>query len=158
MRLKNFLIVVSDIERSKSFYKELFGLEVVADFGKNVILTEKLVLQEKDLWETSLNKQAVTGTHNAELYFEENNLVAFVEKLNSCSWDIQYVHEPLEHDWGQHVIRIYDPDLHVIEVGESLECVARRLLREGMKPEETARKTQLPLEHVLLMIPDETID
>ena len=44
MRLKNTLIVVEDIERSKAFYRELFGLSVVTDFGDNVILTEGLVL------------------------------------------------------------------------------------------------------------------
>ena len=53
MRLKNILIVVKDIEKSKRFYKELFGLELVADFGENVVLTEGLALQEKNL---SLNR------------------------------------------------------------------------------------------------------
>lgn len=57
MRLKNILIVVKDIEKSKRFYKELFGLEVVADFGENVVLTEGLALQEKNLWETFIEKK-----------------------------------------------------------------------------------------------------
>lgn len=43
MRLKNILIVVEDIERSKVFYRELFRLSVITDFGENVILTEGLV-------------------------------------------------------------------------------------------------------------------
>ncbi len=47
MRLKNILIVTEDIERSKKFYKDLFGLEVVLDNDGNVILTEGLVLQDK---------------------------------------------------------------------------------------------------------------
>ena len=51
MKLKNILFVVNDIEKSKCFYKELFGLYVVADFGENVILSEGLVLQEKKLWQ-----------------------------------------------------------------------------------------------------------
>ena len=54
MRLKNILIVVTDIEKSKRFYKELFGLEVVVDFDGNVILTEGLVLQDKAIWEKFL--------------------------------------------------------------------------------------------------------
>lgn len=40
MKLKNVLIVVNEIERSKRFYKELFGLDVVLDNNGNVILTE----------------------------------------------------------------------------------------------------------------------
>ena len=31
MKLKNVLIVVKDIERSKKFYHDLFGLDVVLD-------------------------------------------------------------------------------------------------------------------------------
>ena len=31
MRLKNILIVVNDIEKSKQFYHDLFGLDVVLD-------------------------------------------------------------------------------------------------------------------------------
>ena len=58
----------------------------------------------------------------------------------------------MEHEWGQRVIRIYDLDGHVIEIGESLEYVARRFLEEGMGLEETARKTQLPLSQIEEMI------
>ena len=47
MKLKNVLIVVKDIERSKKFYQDLFGLEMVLDNDGNMILTEGLVLQEE---------------------------------------------------------------------------------------------------------------
>ena len=39
MKLKNVLLVVSDLERSIKFYKTLFGLEPIRNLGKNVILT-----------------------------------------------------------------------------------------------------------------------
>ena len=39
--------VAKDIEKSKQFYHDLFGLDVVLDNGGNVILTEGLVLQDK---------------------------------------------------------------------------------------------------------------
>lgn len=48
MKLKNVLIVVKDIERSQKFYRDLFGLEMVLDSDGNMILTEGLVLQEKN--------------------------------------------------------------------------------------------------------------
>ncbi len=47
MKLKNVLIVVKDIERSKQFYHDLFGLNMVLDNDGNMILTEGLVLQEE---------------------------------------------------------------------------------------------------------------
>ena len=127
MRLKNVLLVVEDIEVSKAFYRELFGLQVLTDFGRNVILTEGLVLQEKALWEEFVERKVVPGGNAMELYFEENNLDVFVEKLEASSYEIQYVNHLMEHDWGQRVVRFYDPDMHVIEVGESLEYVARKI-------------------------------
>ncbi len=148
MKLKNILIVVDDIERSKKFYKELFGLDIVVDFDGNVILTEGLVLQDKKIWETFLKKDVSYGHHDAELYFEENQMDLFLERINNSSFDIQYVNPLMEHDWGQRVVRLYDPDMHVIEVGETMEYVARRFLMQGMSAEETAKKTQLPLSMV----------
>ncbi len=50
MKLKNILIVVSDMERAKQFYHELFGLDVILDQEGNAVLTEGLVLQEKTVW------------------------------------------------------------------------------------------------------------
>ena len=50
MKLKNVLIVVKDIEKSKQFYHDLFGLDVVLDNDGNMILTEGLVLQDEKIW------------------------------------------------------------------------------------------------------------
>jgi len=119
MKLKNFLLVVRDIEVSKSFYKELFGLSVVRDFGENVILAQGLVLQEQKVWEKTLGKTAEFGSHNAELYFEESDFDIFLEKLEKSSFPIEYVNECMEGDWGRRILRIYDPDRHVIEVSEA---------------------------------------
>ena len=69
MKLKNILIVVNDIEKSKRFYEELFGLRVITDFGENVILTEGLVLQQRDVWQDGIGKEVKFGGHDAELYF-----------------------------------------------------------------------------------------
>jgi len=148
MRLKNILFVVDDIESSKVFYNDLFGLKVVSDFGENVILTEGLVLQEKKLWEKFIERNVIVGGNDAELYFEENDMDGFFEKLEKSNLKIEYLNKNIVHDWGQRVIRIYDPDRHVIEIGESLEYVARRFLKTGMTAEQVAKKTQLPLSQV----------
>ena len=81
MKLKNILIVVSDIKASKEFYQELFGLRVVTDFGENVILTEGLVLQEKQSWEKLTGKAVEKYANNALLYFEESDMDGFLKKL-----------------------------------------------------------------------------
>ena len=52
MKLKNILIVVKDIEKSKKFYHDLFGLDVLLDNSGNVIMMEGLVLQDEKIWKT----------------------------------------------------------------------------------------------------------
>ena len=56
MKLKNVLIVVKDIERSRQFYHDLFGFELVLNNDGNMILTEGLVLQEKNTGKSSLEE------------------------------------------------------------------------------------------------------
>ena len=122
MRLKNILLVVEDIEKSIAFYKELFGLQVLKDFDGNVILTEGLVLQDRKIWENLIEKEVSYGGNASELYFIENDLEGFQEKLDNSSFEINYAHKLKTHSWGQRVIRIYDPDGHMIEIGESPEA------------------------------------
>lgn len=121
MKLKNILLVVRDIETSKAFYKELFGLDVVTDFGENIILTAGLVLQEHKLWEKCLEKDVRFGGHDAELYFEENDMDTFLERLENSSFPIEYIDKCNKNAWGRRVLRIYDPDRHVIEISEKKE-------------------------------------
>lgn len=45
MKYCSTLIVVTDMERSKQFYRDLLGLEVLLDFGANVTLTGGIALQ-----------------------------------------------------------------------------------------------------------------
>ena len=47
------------MERSKRFYQELFGLDVVLDQEGNAILTEGLVLQDRAVWEGVLGKEII---------------------------------------------------------------------------------------------------
>lgn len=117
MKLKNILIVVNNIEKSISFYKDLFGLDVILDNGKNVILTEGLVLQDIEIWKQSIKKEVIPKNHTTELYFEETDIEGFIEKLKGCKEPVQYVTPFTEHPWGQKVIRFYDPDGNLIEVG-----------------------------------------
>ena len=130
MRLKNILLVVEDVERSIVFYKELFGLRVVTAFDGNVILTEGLVLQDRKIWERLVEKSVTYGGNASELYFIENDLEGFQEKLDQSFFVINYANRLKTYDWGQRVIRIYDPDGHMIEIGESPEAVERRKAAE----------------------------
>lgn len=117
MRLRNFLIVVKDIEKSKQFYHDLFGLNLVLDNDGNMILTEGLVLQDEKIWKDFLGKDIIPENNSCELYFEERDIEAFVKKLEQYEEPIEYVNPLMTHSWGQKVVRFYDPDGNLIEVG-----------------------------------------
>ena len=117
MKLKNFLIVVKDIERSRRFYHDLFGLETLRDNDGNMILSDGLVLQEEKYWTGFLGREIIPGNNSSELYFEEADIEGFVGKLESIYPGVKYVNRLMTHSWGQRVIRFYDPDGNLIEVG-----------------------------------------
>ena len=117
MRLKNILIVVKDIEKSRKFYHDLFGIDLVLDNDGNMILTEGLVLQDEKIWKSFLDRDIVPKSNSCELYFEEQDIESFVEKLERLYHDIEYVNHLMTHSWGQRVIRFYDLDGNLIEVG-----------------------------------------
>ena len=117
MKLKSFLIVVKDIERSRQFYHELFGLEMILDNGGNMILTEGLVLQDEKYWKEFLGRDIVPENNSCELYFEEADIEGFIEKLERYYPEVKYVNRLITHSWGQRVIRFYDLDGNLIEVG-----------------------------------------
>lgn len=117
MKLKNVLIVVKDIEKSRQFYNELFGLDLVLDNDGNMILTEGLVLQDEKIWKELLGKEILPESNSCELYFEEQNIEAFAEKLERLYPSIRYANKLVVHSWGQKVVRFYDLDGNLIEVG-----------------------------------------
>mgnify|MGYP003483578142 FL=1 len=117
MKLKNVLIVVKDIEKSRKFYHDLFDIDLVLDNDGNMILTEGLVLQDEKIWKSFLDRDIVPKSNSCELYFEEQDIESFARKLEKLYPDIEYVNRLMTHSWGQRVIRFYDLDGNLIEVG-----------------------------------------
>ena len=117
MKLRNILIVVKNIEKSKQFYHDLFGLDQVLNNDGNVILTEGLVLQDEKIWKQFLEKEIISQNNSCELYFEEPDIETFIEKLDRLYPEVQYVNRQMTHSWGQKVVRFYDLDGNLIEVG-----------------------------------------
>ena len=144
------LIAVSDVGRSKRFYCGLFDQRVVLDFGENVTFSGGFAIQEKFAWLTGLAEDSVRSRpNNMELYFETDDLDAFMQRLGEWPDPVELLHPPHKYGWQQCTVRFYDPDGHIVEVGEAMEVVIRRCLAEGHTAEETAALTQHPLEFVL---------
>ncbi|MEA5036895.1 hypothetical protein SDC9_34998 [bioreactor metagenome] len=150
------LIVVDDIEASKKFYTKILGQEITMDFGANVTFAESFAIQSKSSWTGFVDKPASDIRYqgnDAELYFEEEEFDVFVERLKT--YEVKYVHPVIEHAWGQRVVRFYDPDMHIIEVGESMMNVCRRFHAEGMTVEEIVTRTMFPKEVVTMFLEEE---
>lgn len=141
------MLVVTDIDRSVEFYNKVLGLRVIADFGANKTLTGGLSLQTVETYREFIETENITfGGNSFEIYFEEDDFDRFLDSLENCG--IEYVHPVKEHSWGQRAVRFYDPDKHIIEVGENLKSVCRRFLDSGMTPEQVAERMDVPLKFV----------
>ena len=116
MKLRNILLAVKDIEKSRQFYHELLGLQTVLNSEGNMILTEGLVLQDEKIWREALGKEIIPENNFCELYFEEPEIEAFICKLETQYPSIQYVNRLTEYSWGQKMVRFYDLDGNLIEV------------------------------------------
>ena len=154
MKYGSTLIVVTDMERSKQFYRDLLGLEVLLDFGANVTLTGGISLQTADTWTGMIQREAraLTFGHNTgELYFETQDFDAFASRLDAYP-DAVLLHPVLEQPWGQRAVRFYDPDCHMIEVGEDMFQVVGRFRDQGMAPAEIATRMDVPVDYVTLCL------
>ena len=146
------VISVSDIEAAKKFYKDLFGLKIYQDYGKYIAFTCGLALQQDFDWLVNLPKEKVLKkSNNVEIAFEESDFDEFLIRLKQYE-NIEYLDEVMEHTWGQRVIRFYDLDGHIIEVGESMKIVIQRFLSTGMTMEEISSKMDAPIEDLTKLL------
>ena len=148
LKFKCPLLVVTDMEKAITFYEEVIGDRVVMNFGENVQFEGGFALQEMKKWKEMIHTNTVRRkSNNAELYFEEKDFDKFLEYLKEFP-EIKYVHRVEEAPWGQRIVRFYDPDFHIIEVGEPMDNVIQRLLESGMTVEQVSEKSQYPIEYV----------
>ena len=120
MKLKSFLIVVKDIEKAREYYQTLFGLELLADNDGNMLLSDGLVLQEEKYWQGFLNRETLCRSNACELYFEDADVDVFADRLKTLYPETEFVNPPMTHSWGQRVVRFYDLDGNLIEVGSPM--------------------------------------
>lgn len=137
------LITVNDMDRSREFYENVLGQKVRYDFGENIEFEGGFSIHLSPHFRQLIdNKEIIPGVNNFELYFEHDDPEQMEERLNN--FGVEFVHKVREQPWRQKVMRFYDPDGHMIEVGESLEHLSYRLHREGMEVEKISQITSMP--------------
>ncbi len=122
MKFISPLITVSDIKRSRDFYENLLNQKVKFDFGENVTFQGDFSIHLRTHFRELIdNKEIRPGGNNFELYFEYDDVDQIAQKLKENN--VVFVHETREQPWRQKVVRFYDPDENMIEIGESLESL-----------------------------------
>ena len=140
------LITVEEMERSRNFYENVLGQKVISDYGQNVGF-EGFAIHLRSHYKILIdNKEVVACGNNFELYFEYDDVEQMVEKLKSEN--IEFVHELREQPWKQFVVRFYDPDKNIIEIGESMEHLVFRLKQQNYSSDEISKMTGLDKEFI----------
>ncbi|MBN2003621.1 MAG: VOC family protein [Anaerolineae bacterium] len=145
------VIFVKDIAVSRRFYEELLDQKVLMDFGPCVSFQGGFALWHVDhayrmIFNAPVDDASPLGRKNLEFCFETDDLDAVLERLTRAQ--VQLVCPPHEQPWGQRVFHIYDPDGHIVEIGEAMPVVILRFMSQGMSAEDTAQRTGMPLAFV----------
>lgn len=149
IQFQSAVIFVKDIQKSRQFYEGVLGQTVMIDHGPNVGFEGGFALWEASHAHQIIGKQtdgSKLGQNNLELYFESAELDAVITMLTEAK--SSFVHDVHEQPWGQRVLRVYDPDEHIVEVGEPMPVVIMRFAGQGMNAIEIAERTSMPIEIV----------
>jgi catechol 2,3-dioxygenase-like lactoylglutathione lyase family enzyme len=149
------VLFVKDIEASKNFYSGILRLQIDLDFGKNVIFKNGFTIweiQENHIITSTLgvNRISDLNVNRFELYFETDYLKEIFDTLKKA--EVLFLHEIHEEPWGQQTIRFFDPDNHLIEVGESMRQFVLRFYNQGLTFEQVSKRTSVPVEEVKRLI------
>jgi len=140
------VLFVKDIGTSKDFYTQVLEQVVRDDFGASVGFESGLSLwqiQEGHEIAPLYQKDKSSGF---ELCFETTDFAAAYSRI--LEHGVKLLHAEKIERWGQKTVRFFDPDGHLLEVGETLETFCRRLHAEGESIEEVAGHTGIPLAQV----------
>jgi len=144
------LVTVEDISVARSFYECVLGQKVINDYGENVAFEGGFAIHKKAHFEKLIDKSVTQGSNGFELYFEEDDLAPVERRLIGNG--TEFIHRIIEQPWRQRVMRFYDPDGNIVEIGESMEFLANRLCREGLTVSEISRITYIEPERVNAML------
>lgn len=147
------LITVKDIKKSREFYENVLKQEVELDLGENVAFKGGFAIHDIEHFQNLTGKPITTKTNSSkdfmEFYFELNEIEELESKLDSLN--VEFVHKIREQPWGQRVMRFYDPDNYIIEVGETMVVVIKRTADQGLSKEEISERSSMPVEFVQMV-------
>jgi len=118
------ILMVENIATSKKFYHDTLGLEILEDWQTMLIFKNRLALhQASELQPTQETQKFIQpgacGHGNVVIYLQSDDLEGCFQQLQAAG--VEIIHGIISLPW-ERLFRIYDPDRHVIEIGESQAC------------------------------------
>ncbi|MBN2342401.1 MAG: hypothetical protein JXX29_19960 [Deltaproteobacteria bacterium] len=142
------VIIAKKFSTTVSFYRDVLRQTVSDDFGACVVFSCGL-----SVWQPAQEHavarhigQGSGGAARVELCFETDGFDEVATALRDCG--VSFLHDVQTESWGQFTVRFFDPEQNIVEVGESIPCFVRRLVREGNSMEQVSQRTSVSLERV----------
>jgi catechol 2,3-dioxygenase-like lactoylglutathione lyase family enzyme len=116
------VVFVKDINVSKIFYGELLGIPIVQDYTILILFENNFAIhQSKELIHTIYKtdmpgSDEQQGHNNMDIYFESDTMEMIYTRLLDNK--VEIIHPIEKQSWGQRVFRFFDPDHHIVEIGE----------------------------------------
>ena len=119
----NTIVFVKDLAVSKAFYEGALGLKIEREFDTIVFFENHFVLHDAGaIQRTVFGGESLPrtreGADNLLIYLETDDLAAALAGVQQAGMHL--IHGIQKQDWGQRVFRFYDPDGHIVEIGESM--------------------------------------
>ena len=139
------VLLVKNVEKSKKFFSDILGQEIKMDFGRSIEFTGGFSIWDKSFALKMMGlgyKDNFIQSNEVELYFEIEDLDAIFAELKKEN--IKFIHDIIDQPWAQRCFRIYDPDNHIIELGEPMTVTIERLYNDGLTHNQIIKKTTMP--------------
>ncbi|HOT15970.1 MAG TPA: VOC family protein [Bacteroidales bacterium] len=147
LKFTSSVVFVSNINVSKDFYIQLLKQEIELDFGTNISFKSGISLWQVNQAHVIAQELNTSSNNNRfELYFESDQIEKDFEELKSRG--VKFLHEINEEPWGQQTIRFFDPDGHLVEIGEPMEVFVRNMKKKGLTAKQIAAKSGISIETI----------
>ena len=147
MKYMGPILAVSEIAPARYFYETLLAQTVKYDFGVNVTFAGDFSIHLRSHLRVIQGLEPLQSvrqyTPDAELTFETDDIDVLERRLLEAH--VAFVHSSREQPWGQRVVRVYDPSGYVVEIGEEMAAVVRRMSGQGLSVEQIVAKTAMPV-------------
>ncbi|NLP09148.1 glyoxalase [bacterium] len=152
IKFQSSVLFVKDLAASHCFYADLLEQRVDMDHGEMTYFESGFALWQFDdesqrIFNQPCVDQQPEGCGTFELYFQTETLDAVWDRLEQSG--IKIVHPIREQPWGQRVFRVFDPDHHIVAVGEPFAVVTHRFLTQGMGMKDVSARNFMPLEIII---------